>query len=289
MLKELEMTLRIEKIKGIGLCFGVRRALSLVERAARQHGEIETLGATVHNQPVLERLGSIGVRIASGLDDIKGKIVATSAHGISPQMEQEIRARHIDIIDTTCPFVQRAQTAARRLADDGFFVLVFGDASHPEVKGILGWANDKGLATLDEKAITQIKPLPHRLGTLPQTTQIPSQFNEFVKKLIDHALRRDSELRIVDTICHDIRRRQASTLELARKVELMLVIGGHESANTNRLVQLCSEVTRTYLVETAREVQTSWLRGRYLVGITSGASTSEETINEVIARLRAIA
>ena len=288
MLKETEMALKIEKTEEIGFCFGVRRALNLVERAACEHGKIETLGAIVHNPPVLERLGRIGVRIASGLADIKSKIIATSAHGISPQIEQELRARHIDIIDTTCPFVHRAQIAAQRLADDGFFVLVFGDASHPEVKGILGWANDKGLATLDEKAITKLKPLPHRLGVLSQTTQIPAHFNEFAKKLIDHALSRDSELRIVDTICHDIRKRQASTLELARKVELMLVIGGHESANTNRLAQLCSEVTKTYLVEAAQEVQASWLRGQCLVGITSGASTSEETINEVIARLRAI-
>jgi 4-hydroxy-3-methylbut-2-enyl diphosphate reductase len=282
------MAPRIEKARGIGFCFGVRRALDILEKAAREHGTVETLGAIVHNQPVLDRLASVGVRIASGVDDIRGSVVAISAHGVSPQIEREIKARHIDIIDTTCPFVHRAQIAARRLARAGFFTIVYGDAHHPEVKGVLGWAGDKGLATVDEQLITKLKPLPRRLGILPQTTQIPEHFNEFAKKLIDHALGKDSELRIVDTICHDIRERQAQALELARRVDLMLVIGGHNSANTNRLAQLCSEVATTYLIETADEIQTLWLKGKHHIGITAGASTADETIDEVIARLKLI-
>jgi len=282
------MTPEIKKAAGIGFCFGVRRALDIIEKAAREHGQIETLGAIVHNPPVLKRLDSTGVSIASGPDDIKGKVVVTSAHGISPQTELAIRARNIDIIDTTCPFVHRAQIAARKLAGAGFFVLIFGDASHPEIQGILGWANGQGLATRDAQALTGLEPLPRRLAVLSQTTQIPGHFNEFAKHVIDRALTRDAEIRIVDTICHDIRKRQASVMELARDVELMLVIGGHESDNTSRLAQLCSEVTETHLVETAPEIQAWWLRGQPSIGIASGASTSEETIDEVVARLRAI-
>jgi len=279
---------RIEKARGIGFCFGVRRALNILETAAREHGTVETLGAIVHNRPVLDRLASIGVRIASEVDDIRGSVVAISAHGVSPQVEQEIKSRHIDIIDTTCPFVHRAQIAARRLARAGFFTIVYGDAHHPEVKGVLGWAGNKGLATVDEQLITELKPLPRRLGVISQTTQVPEYFNEFAKKLIDHTLGKDSELRIVDTICHDIRERQAQALELARRVDLMLVIGGHNSANTNRLAQLCSEEATTHLVETADEIQTSWLKGELHIGITAGASTADETIDEVIARLKII-
>jgi len=131
--------------------------------------------------------------------------------------------------------------------------------------------------------------LPRRLGVLAQTTQIPANFTEFAKKLIDSAFAKDSELRIIDTICHDIRRRQVAALELANRVDLMFVIGDHTSANTNRLAELCSTVTRTYLVETAEEIQSSWLQGHSHVGITGGASTAEQTINEVLAKLEAMA
>jgi 4-hydroxy-3-methylbut-2-enyl diphosphate reductase len=282
------MALRIEKAKGIGFCFGVRRALDMIEKAARERGTVETLGAIVHNQPVLDRLSSIGVRIASRVDDIRGNVVAISAHGVSPQIEQEIRSRHINIINTTCPFVHRAQIAARRLARASFFVIVYGDAHHPEVKGVLGWAGNNGLASLEAKTITGLRPLPRRIGILSQTTQIPAHFNEFTKQLVDLTLGKDSELRIVDTICHDIRERQSQALELAHRVGLMLVIGGHNSANTNRLAQICSEVTKTYLIETASEIQPSWLKGKHHIGITAGASTADETIDEVIARLKLV-
>jgi len=282
------MTLKIEKAAGIGFCFGVKRAIDILERVARERGGVETLGAVVHNQPVLERLAEIGVRVVKSVDDIRGDAVVISSHGVSPQLEKEIRARHINIINTTCPFVHRAQVAARRLAESGFFVVIYGDAGHSEVKGILGWAKGRGVATLDEKAITSFDHLPRRLGILSQTTQIPSHFTEFVKKLIDSTFVRDSELRIIDTICHDIRERQAATLELANKVDLMLVIGGHNSANTNYLAELCSMVTKTYLVETADEIQPSWFQGQDHVGITAGASTDERTINEVLAKLEEI-
>jgi 4-hydroxy-3-methylbut-2-enyl diphosphate reductase len=283
------MHLRIEKTKTIGFCSGVRRALDIVERAARKHGRLETLGAIVHNQPVLDRLEGIGVSIAASVDEVKGNLVVTSAHGLSPRTEQELRARHIDIIDTTCPFVHRAQIAARRLAKAGFFVIVYGDTKHPEVEGVLGWAGSNSLATLDERAAAGAEPLPRRLGILSQTTQVPAHFSEFVRGVIEHALGKDSELRIVDTICHDIRERQAGALKLAGRVELMLVIGGRSSANTGRLVQLCSGVTETRLIETAAEIQDSWFQGKEHIGIASGASTAQETIDEVISRLELIA
>ncbi|MFC1860008.1 4-hydroxy-3-methylbut-2-enyl diphosphate reductase [Chloroflexota bacterium] len=282
------MTLRIEKAAGIGFCFGVKQAINILEKVARERGEVETLGAVVHNQPVLQRLAKIGVRVAESIDDIRGDTVAISSHGVSPQMEKEIRVRHINIINTTCPFVRRAQVAARRLANSGFFAIIYGDADHPEVKGILGWAKGKGVATLDGKSIANFNNLPRHLGILSQTTQIPANFTEFVKKLIDSALAKDSEVRIIDTICHDIRQRQASALKLAGKVDLMLVIGGHTSANTKHLVELCSTATKTYLAETAEEIQTAWFQGQHHMGITAGASTDEQTINEVMAKLKSL-
>jgi len=282
------MALKVEKAAGIGFCFGVRRAIDTLEKVAHERGRVETLGAVVHNQQALRRLTDIGVRVASSVDDIQGDIVAIGAHGVSPQLEDEIRSRYTEVINTTCPFVHRAQVAARRLAKSGFFVIIYGDANHPEVKGILGWANGQGVATLDETFIATLEYLPRRLGVLSQTTQIPTRFTEFVKELINYALVKDTELRIIDTICHDIRERLQAALELANRVDLMLVIGSHTSANTNHLAELCAMATKTYLVETAEEIQSSWLQGHHHVGITGGASTAEETINEVLAKLEAM-
>jgi 4-hydroxy-3-methylbut-2-enyl diphosphate reductase len=279
---------KIEKTKEIGFCFGVKRAVDILEKVCRERGGVETLGAVVHNQQVLQRLAAIGVKVATDVKDIKGKAVAISSHGVAPEIEEKIKARHIDIVDTTCPFVHRLQTAARRLAKAGFLVVIYGDADHTEVRGVLGWAEGKGVATLDESVITKMEPLPRRIGVLSQTTQVPADFVEFVKKLIDGAFTRDSELRIIDTICHDIRKRQAQALELAGRVDLMLVIGGRGSANTNRLAELCSAVTETHLVETARDIKPEWFEGKQKIGVTSGASTAEATSEEVLARLKTL-
>jgi len=281
--------MRIKKARGIGFCPGVKRAIDILEKVAHEHGKVETLGAVVHNPQVLQRLAEMGVRTAKDVDDIQGDTVAISSHGVSLQLEEEIRARNIDIINTTCPFVRRAQVAAQRLAKAGFFIIIYGDIDHPEVKGILGWASGKGVATLDEKFMATLDHLPRHLGVLSQTTQIPAHFTEFVKKLIDSAFVRDSELRIIDTICHDIRKRQAQALKLAKRADLMLVIGGHNSANTNHLAELCSTATKTYLIETADEIQPSWLQGQNRIGITSGASTAEQTIDEVVMKLETMA
>jgi 4-hydroxy-3-methylbut-2-enyl diphosphate reductase len=277
--------LKIEKAGKTGFCFGVRRAINTLEKLARERGGIETLGAVVHNRQVLQKLAESGVKVVDNIDDIRGDTVVTSSHGISPDLEGEIRARHNEVISTTCPNVHRAQSAAKKLAEEGFFVIIYGDADHPEVKGILGWAKGKGLATTDEKAVAAIDPLPRRLGILSQTTQVPARFTEFVKKIIDLALTKNSEIRIIDTICDDLRERQAAALELAGRVDLMLVVGGRSSANTNRLAELCGRVTETHLIETAEEIDPAWLAGRQHIGVTSGASTAEETVSEVMKRL----
>jgi 4-hydroxy-3-methylbut-2-enyl diphosphate reductase len=268
---------RIERAARTGFCFGVRRAINQLERLTAARGGVETLGAVVHNQQVLQRLADIGVKVVRNVGDIRGDCVVTSSHGVAPEVEEAIRARGIHVISTTCPFVQRAQVAARRLAESGFFVIVYGDAQHPEVTGILGWARGQGLATLDEKPIAVLDKLPRRIGILSQTTQVPAHFVAFAKKIIDIALVKDAEIRIIDTICHDIRQRQ--------RADLMLVVGGRFSANTNRLAELCADVTETHHIETAAEIDPAWLKGKQLVGVTAGASTDERTVDEVIKRL----
>jgi 4-hydroxy-3-methylbut-2-en-1-yl diphosphate reductase len=282
------MNLIVEKAAKTGFCFGVKRAVDILEKAACEYGNIETLGAIVHNRQVTQRLAGMGVRVAESLENIKSNTVAIGAHGVSPEIENEIHRRFTNIINTTCPFVRRAQITARRLAKSGFFVVVYGDVNHREVKGILGWADGKGVATLEVETIIQLTKLPRRVGILSQTTQIPASFNEFVKQLIDYALTKDSELRIIDTICHDIRERQQATIELANKVDLMLVIGSNTSANSNHLASLCSTATKTYLIETAEEIKPSLLEGHHYVGVTGGASTQEEAIDEVLKKLKSM-
>jgi len=284
----MKMDLKIEKAAKLGFCFGVRQAIDIVEKVALERGGVETLGAVVHNQQVLDRLSGIGVRVADSVGGIQSNTVVIGAHGVSPKVEEEIQARQIEIVNTTCPFVRRAQVAAQRLAKAGFLVIVYGDADHTEVEGILGWAEGKGMATLDAPSIAKLNPLPRHLGILSQTTQIPAHFLEFVKKIIDSAFTKDSEFRIIDTICHESRDRQAAAVELAGRVDLMLVIGSHNSANTRRLAELCSKASTTYLIETADEIKPAWLQGKSNIGITAGASTSEQTIDEVINKLEAL-
>ena len=280
---------KIEKAGKTGFCFGVRRAINTLEKVAKERGGIETLGAVVHNQQVLQKMAEIGVRVVDNIDDIRGNAVVTSSHGITPEMEEKIKARHREVISPPCRKVHRAQSAAKKLAESDFFIIVYGDADHPEVRGILGWAKGKGLATTDEKAVAALDPLPRRLGLLSQTTQVPARFAEFVKKIIDLALTKNSEIHVIDTICHDLRERQAAALELAHRVDLMLVVGGRSSANTNRLAELCAQVTETHLIETAEEINPAWLKGKKHIGVTSGASTAEETVDEVMKKLEEMA
>jgi len=279
------MSVKIEKAAGTGFCFGVKRAITILEKTAKERGSVETLGAVVHNKQVLQRLETVGVKVADSIDKVQGKILAIGAHGVGPEIEAKIHARNLNVIDTTCRSVHRAQAIAERLSKAGFFIVVYGDADHPEVKGILAWANGKGIATKDAKDIAKLNPLPKRIGVLSQTTGIPASFIDFVKGLLDTAFSRDSELHVVDTICYDIRRRQASAQKLAEKVDLMFVVGDHTSANTNRLAELCKKLTKTYLIETADEIKPNWLKWHNHIGITGGASTAEETINEVLEKL----
>jgi len=280
------MTLVIEKAAKTGFCLGVKRAIDTLERVVAERGGIETLGAVVHNRQVLQRLAGHGVRVAGSIDGIQGDSVVVGAHGVGPEEEDRIRQRGVEIINTTCPFVRRAQKVAGRLARLGFTIVVFGDADHPEVKGILGWGGGNGLATLDATSVAAACGATRRLGVLAQTTQIPDRYADFARDVIGAVLDKDSEISVVDTICHDIRQRQAATIELARHVDLMLVVGDRASANTNRLAELCATTTATHLVETAADVEPAWIDGITRVGVTGGASTAEETIDEVVTRLR---
>ncbi|MCL1885314.1 MAG: 4-hydroxy-3-methylbut-2-enyl diphosphate reductase [Dehalococcoidia bacterium] len=282
------MVPEIRQAAHIGFCMGVRRAVDTVTQVAQQHGGVETLGALVHNQQVLGKLSGCGVRIIDSAAEIQGDTVVISAHGVGPQVTAELEARGLNVIDTTCAFVRRAQVAARRLSSAGFYTIVYGDGEHPEVRGILGWADGKGMATLDAAALRNIQDMPRKLGLLSQTTQIPQAFAAFVKEVVDIALVKDAEIHVIDTLCHDIRRRQTDTLEMADGSDIVFVIGGRNSANTKHLLELCATVAHVYQIETASDIDPLWLCGKKKIGVTAGASTDDATIDDVMLRLRAL-
>jgi 4-hydroxy-3-methylbut-2-en-1-yl diphosphate reductase len=278
--------MKIVKARELGFCYGVRRAIDMLEKSAASFGSLDTLGPVVHNEQVTQKLNDLGIHVRKHIDDIVNPVVAISSHGSSPEIEISLRQKSQKVIDTTCPFVRRAQITARRLSEAGFFVIIYGESGHPEVKGILGHAKDKGMATLDYKNVAEIIPSPRRLGILSQTTQIPECFNQFVKNIIDISLKKDVEIRIMDTICHDIRKRQEVSLDLATKVDMMLVIGGQLSANTRRLFEICSSQIETHLIEKAEEIKIEWLENKNIVGIASGTSTPDYSINEIVDKLK---
>ena len=282
------MPFEIIAASNMGFCQGVRRAFERVAEVARVEKEVETLGALVHNRQVQEKLQESGVTAVNNIQEISGKTVVISAHGVAPAILNAIKGKNVKVVDTTCPYVTRAQQAASRLHKAGYYVIVYGDAGHIEVKGIIGWAQGEGVATLDVRGIGDAECLPKKLGVLSQTTQIPSRFAAFVGNLISSPVFRDRELRVIDTICHDSRHRQAETLEIAAGCDLVFVIGGRHSANTRHLKEMCGEITETYLVETAEEIEPALLKGKKRVGVTAGASTDDETIEEVLKKLRQI-
>lgn len=276
--------MKIEKAAEMGFCFGVRRAIDLVEKAAQEHGPLQTLGALVHNRQVVDRLSECGVSIAENLNEIQGDTVAIASHGTGPEVMKLIKARGLKVIDATCPFVRKAQVVAQRLGKDGFVVLVFGDASHPEVQAVLGWAGKNATASLE---IPQFTTPPKRLGILCQTTQNKERFANFVSRIIASDTTKFSELRIFNTICDATRKHQVAALALAKRADLMIVIGGKDSANTKRLAEICADTgVSTHHIETVSELNPSWVQGQRHIGITAGASTPDDVINEVVLKLQ---
>ena len=280
--------MKVEKAEKLGLCFGVRRAIKLLKETANKYGAIETLGPVAHNRLLVEALVNLGVKPINHLDQAQGRILAITTHGTSPAVLSEIKAHHIHIIDTTCPIVRKAQNAAKELAEAGFDVFIFGDTKHSEVKGLLGWTGDKGIAALDMKQIDISVKSPSRLGIISQTTQTRSAFIEFVRQLMDMVGPKIEEMHLVNTLCKVTQGQQEAALKLARRSQLMIVIGGSNSANARHLVEICSPLGETHLVETADEVDISWLVGKHHIGITAGASTPDEAVEELVDKLRSL-
>jgi 4-hydroxy-3-methylbut-2-enyl diphosphate reductase len=279
---------KVKKAHELGLCFGVRRAIEIINKAAREHQEIATLGPIVHNRLVVAKLADSGVKVVNDLDQVQDRVIAITSHGTPPQLLSQIQARKLQVIDTTCPTVRSAQKAAKKLAQAGLRVIIFGEATHPEVKGLLGWAGNNAVATMKGEEIANLE-MPRRLGIISQTTQSHTKFVEFINEVISSVFPDIQELRIINTLCQETRKRQEAAIELAGKSDLMIVVGGHNSANTQRLAEVCSPIVETHLIETAAEIEKDWLSGKQHIGVTAGASTPDEAIEEVVRKLESLA
>jgi 4-hydroxy-3-methylbut-2-enyl diphosphate reductase len=275
----------------MGFCFGVRRAVEMMEEATQQDGPMVSLGSVVHNPQVVSELRQKGLDVIASVQDVGERPVAITAHGVSESVVRELEQRGVPIVDTTCPIVTRSQQWAKRLVEEGFAVIVYGDPDHKEVRGVLGWSQGKAIAVPSIDAIDTLPAdLPSRVGVLSQTTETEAHFAEFVRALLERRMDEISELRVINTLCNATTSQQAAARELAHKVDLMIVIGGRESANTRHLADVArDEGVETYHVESADEVRPEWLAGRDKVGVTAGASTPDSAVRTVVERLRELA
>jgi (E)-4-hydroxy-3-methyl-but-2-enyl pyrophosphate reductase len=273
--------------KDMGFCWGVRRAIDIMEKAAHDHGEVISVGPIVHNPQVVKELEDQGIRTDTRPEN-DSHPVAITAHGVGPQVLDDVKATGAEVIDGTCPIVTRSQRWARKMAEAGFAVIVFGDPNHREVKGVLGWAGDKAIAVRDGDPLPD--NLPSRIAVISQTTQSPERFAEFVGQIMTARVSDISELRLINTLCNVTSGQQAAARELAQEVDLMLVVGGRTSANTRHLWEVCrDEGVTAYHIEAAGEVAPEWLDDCERVGVTAGASTPDSAVEAVVSRLRELA
>ncbi len=281
------MAIQIRTASALGFCFGVRRAIEMVEGAAAERGEIDSLGSIVHNPVVAERLRERGVGIVSGFPEVTSPRVAITAHGAGPEVYRKAQGARLDLVDTTCPIVARAQRAARKLVNSGFKVIIFGDANHPEVRGVLAWTKGRGVVLANAEDPVEI---PRRkVALLSQTTKSEHAFTDFVARFLALHIDRINEVRIINTTCPETEDRYEAARDLAGEVDLMIVIGGRNSANTGKLAGTCRTAgVETYQVETEDEVEAAWLEGHSVVGVTAGASTPDESVKAVVRRIRAL-
>ena len=295
----------------MGFCMGVRRAVQIMESQASPENPVYSVGEIVHNPHVVRGLEAVGVRQLPGPDDVEGDIgvataervkhgrIAITAHGVGEKVVRQLQASGLEIVDTTCPIVTRAQRYAQKVVRDGWHLLVFGDPGHKEVRGIMGWTLDAdGLSQATIVQSPDIAALrtvieqfpggfPNKIGVMAQTTHKIEDFAKFVSNIM--LLQRDHnfELHVVNTLCHATTGQQESAARLAQMVEVVVVVGGKKSANTRHLTEVCREQgTPAYHVEDETELDPGWFAGVTRIGLTAGASTPDYSIESVEARLR---
>ncbi len=272
--------------KRTGFCYGVREAIDKAKESAAAGKATHTLGQVVHNEGVIRDLEQIGVETVETLDDVDhGAAVVIRAHGVRPEVMERAAARGLEVIDGTCTWVIQEQRELVRLVEEGYTIVLLGTPKHPEVVGLLGFAPDA--IVVDEEDDWGLIPRRKKMALISQSTQPPWKF----EKLAGYMVSRSHELKIVNTVCPVTIRRQEDTLETAREVDLMVVVGGRSSANTKELTRLC-EIAGTHAVqiESVRDlIDPSVFGSAEVVGVTGGTSTPIEDLQAVVERILELA
>jgi (E)-4-hydroxy-3-methyl-but-2-enyl pyrophosphate reductase len=270
-----------------GFCFGVERAVEMVEDAlAEGGGPIRSLGPLIHNAQEMERLGSKGVSTIDAPSEADNNTVAViRAHGVTPQVQRELEGRAAQVIDATCPFVTRVQHLAERAALQGRDVVVAGNPDHPEMIGVVGYAPNNTYVVRDAHEVAALPPLRAPL-VVSQTTIKLQTFLDVAEAV---RAKSDVEPQVVNTICSATRDRQDAARALAGEVDIFYVIGGRHSSNSVKLLAVCQEqCRRSFLIETPAEINPGDVKDARRVGVTAGASTPNWLIEQVVKRLHEI-
>jgi 4-hydroxy-3-methylbut-2-enyl diphosphate reductase len=272
-----------------GFCFGVKRAVNLANGAPEKFPEIRisTLGPIIHNPQVVDRLASIGVKPVELNHSPEPGVVIIRSHGITCDLLHNLEQRpDLTLIDATCPFVRRAQEIVAEMSSAGYQVIIIGEPDHPEVAGLISYGNPQNTRVITSRSDIPAdffsRRRPSRIALLAQTTQSQQLYNEIVGALLVIK----GELRCFNTICTATSNRQSEALKLAEECDCMLIIGGRNSANTNRLYELSREKQPdTYHIETVEDLDSNWFSGKQTIGISAGASTPQWLIDEVVNKL----
>jgi len=290
--------MRDKKVKVIvgeptGFCSGVKRAIAIVKKEAKKANgatAVYTLGPIVHNAEVVNELNRLGIKTIKTeqfrRQNSKKPVVVIRSHGCAPAVVSEINKLGYRVIDATCPYVRRVQNHASQLKDDGYFTIVVGDKNHPEVKGIIGRAQPlaKVYHINSIPNITRNSPFATKIGIIGQTT-IP--FERFQGAINSFHMRDYEEIRIFNTLCKESLNRQKTCKKIADKVDLLIVVGSRNSANTSSLVDIARKRrAKVYQVEDKSELQRKWFKALQRIGVIAGASTPQSTVFDVVNQIK---
>lgn len=273
--------MRIKVARNSGFCFGVEKAVNKAFDATQQNKEnIYSLGPIIHNKQVIGKLMETGLDVVNTIEEIQHGTVIIRSHGVGKDIYDQAELKDLKIIDTTCPFVRRIQNIVKDYYQNGYKIAVIGDPKHPEVIGINGWCENEALIIQSESDIPEDMDHVDKLCIVVQTTMPLSRFETLSEQLSQRA----EHVEKFDTTCFATKERQESAKELALEVEAMVVVGGYNSSNTQKLVDICKRIRphSTFHIETAAALNSQDFKDFESVGITAGASTPEWIIQDVI-------
>ena len=274
--------MKIELASSYGFCFGVKRAIKIAENA----GDAATIGPLIHNNEEINRLEkNYNVKTLEGIDELKDeKKAIIRTHGITKNDLAELKKTDIKVIDATCPFVTKPQQICEKMSEEGYDVVIFGDMHDPEGKGVKSYAKGNVYVVLEESELEGIK-FKQKVALVSQTTRKVEKFMQIANYLMLHV----KELRVFNTICNATFENQEAVKNLAKRADVMIIIGGKNSSNTKQLYLISKNFCEdSYLIESEEELERSWFEGKNLCGISAGASTPDWIIQKVVDRIKKV-